>query len=296
MLGTSRAHLRLAERCARCTAEPSDSNGATAVATPEVASSAPSTSPTILHFKERSDSQKFSTSAKLAFAWPRRRFKKNSYLAIKLEGAQVSARCRRHVVDLPPARVTCYTPHTAASLECMLPCVQQGLAQFSTMPNSTHDRRCAGEIAEKKQPRLSRKPSMPALCEALRKAAYDPRITGLVLNLDLLGIGWAKAQELRKHIAFFRLSGKATVAYMKRGGEKEYYLATACDEIYVPPTAQLSLRGLSVGSAFLRGVLDKVGVEPQVRPARCALCWGDTYGRSTQMPFTSSICSHMTRQ
>jgi hypothetical protein len=123
----------------------------------------------------------------------------------------------------------------------------------------------AGDVAEKKQPRLSRVPSMPALCEALRKAAYDPRISGLVLNLDLVSIGWAKAQELRRHIAFFRASGKASVAYMKRGGEKEYYLATACDEIYVPPTAQLSLRGLSVGSAFLRGVLDKVGVEPQAR-------------------------------
>ena len=159
-------------------------------------------------------------------------------------------------------------PHAARPLQCVLQCVQHGIAQFTIVPNSTHDSRCAGEIAEKKQPRLSRKPSMPALCEALRKAAYDPRISGLVLNLDLLGIGWAKAQELRKHIAFFRLSGKATVAYMKRGGEKEYYLATACDEIYVPPTAQLSLRGLSVGSAFLRGVLDKVGVEPQVRHAR----------------------------
>ena len=52
---------------------------------------------------------------------------------------------------------------------------------------------------------------------------------------------------------------------MDRGGEKEYYLASACGEIYAPPTAGLSLRGVSVAGTFLRGVLDKVGVEPQVR-------------------------------
>ena len=33
---------------------------------------------------------------------------------------------------------------------------------------------------------------------------------------------------------------------MKMGGEKEYYLATAFEELYLPPTANLSLRGFSV--------------------------------------------------
>lgn len=123
-----------------------------------------------------------------------------------------------------------------------------------------------GAIAEKKQPRFSSTVSMPALCESLRKAAYDPRVAGLYMNIDILDAGWAKIQEIRSHIDFFKASGKPTVAYMKRGGEKEYFLATACEEIYIPPVAQLSLRGLSVQGQFLRGVLDKAGVEPQVRP------------------------------
>lgn len=45
---------------------------------------------------------------------------------------------------------------------------------------------------------------------------------------------------------------------MERAGEKEYYLASAFEEIYAPPTASLGLRGFSVGGSFLRGVLDKV--------------------------------------
>jgi protease IV len=130
----------------------------------------------------------------------------------------------------------------------------------------------AGAIAEKKQPRFSTTTSMPALCESLRKAAYDPRIAGLFLNIDILDAGWAKVQELQTHVEFFKKSGKPTIAYMKRGGEKEYYLACLCDEIYVPPTAQLFLRGLSVQGQFLRGVLDKVGVEPQVCGTQFTTC------------------------
>ena len=44
-----------------------------------------------------------------------------------------------------------------------------------------------------------------------------------------------------------------------RAGEKEYYLASAFEEIYAPPSANLSLRGMSVGGSFLRGALEKVG-------------------------------------
>ena len=43
-----------------------------------------------------------------------------------------------------------------------------------------------------------------------------------------------------------RKSGKFSIAYMAQGGEKEYYAASACEEIYVPPSGSLSLTGLTV--------------------------------------------------
>ena len=127
-----------------------------------------------------------------------------------------------------------------------------------------------GEIPEMKQPRFSKSSSLPAICEALRKAAYDPRIAGVYFKIDGLGAGWAKCQEIRTYIEFFKKSGKFSIAYMNRGAEKEYFLASACDEIYIPPTAQLSLRGLAVSGTFLKGVFDKVGIDPQVRSMSCA--------------------------
>lgn len=51
------------------------------------------------------------------------------------------------------------------------------------------------------------------------------------------------------------LSGKFIVAYIPTCQEKEYYLACACEEIYAPPSAYVSLFGLTVQASFLRGKL-----------------------------------------
>lgn len=96
--------------------------------------------------------------------------------------------------------------------------------------------------------------SLPTICEALIKAAYDPRIKGIYISIDPLDCGWAKLTEIRRHITLFRQSGKFSIAYLDRGAEKEYYLASACEEIYTAPSGYLYLRGLSV-----QGVKSMVG-------------------------------------
>ncbi|KAI3438408.1 hypothetical protein D9Q98_000839 [Chlorella vulgaris] len=122
-----------------------------------------------------------------------------------------------------------------------------------------------GAIAEQPQGRFSSTVSLPALCDCLKKAALDPRVAGVVIKIEPLACGWAKLQEVRRHIEYFRSSGKFCMAYMERAGEKEYYLASACGEIYAPPSASVSIRGMSVAGTFLRGALEKVGIEPEVR-------------------------------
>jgi protease-4 len=122
-----------------------------------------------------------------------------------------------------------------------------------------------GAIAEQPQGRFSSTTSLPELTEALRKAALDPRIKGICVKIDPLQCGWSKLQEIKRHLAYFKASGKFSIAYLERASEKEYYLASAFDKIYCPPSASISLRGISVKGTFLRGVLDKIGIEPEVR-------------------------------
>lgn len=124
-----------------------------------------------------------------------------------------------------------------------------------------------GKIPEDTPRKLTTQLSLSQICDAIRSAAYDPRIPGLYLKLSPLQCGWAKLQELRRHLDFFRASGKFTVAYLERGGEKEYFLASACAQLLVPPSAQLHLRGFWMAGSFVRGVLDNVGIQPQV--VRC---------------------------
>lgn len=53
-------------------------------------------------------------------------------------------------------------------------------------------------------------------------------------------------------------AGKFLVGYMAVGGEKEYYLASVCPELYAPPGAYISLLGLAVQGQFLGGKYDRI--------------------------------------
>ncbi|KAL6747559.1 peptidase family S49-domain-containing protein [Haematococcus lacustris] len=138
-----------------------------------------------------------------------------------------------------------------------------------------------GDIPDQSKSWVEQGSSVPQLCEGLRKAALDPRVSGLAIEVGPLGVGYAKLQEIRRYISYFKASGKFSVAYMKQAGEKEYYLASACKEVYAPPTASISLRGFVVGGTFLRGVFDKVGVEPQVQRIGAYKSAGDQLLRSS---------------
>jgi len=97
--------------------------------------------------------------------------------------------------------------------------------------------------------------------QMLRNAAADSRIKAIVLEPRGLQIGWAKLAELRGDIQNFKKSGKPVYAYLKGAGTKEYYLATAADHIYMSPEDELDVKGLRAELMFVKGTLDKLGVE-----------------------------------
>jgi protease-4 len=99
--------------------------------------------------------------------------------------------------------------------------------------------------------------------ESLRKAKGDSRITSVLLLPSTLELPfWGKLQELRDAIVDFRQSGKQVVAFLEYGGDREYYLASAADRVYLLPTSPLDLTGIASYELFLRGALDKLGAYP----------------------------------
>ncbi len=105
--------------------------------------------------------------------------------------------------------------------------------------------------------------------ETLEKAATDDHVDGVIVYVDGGGFGMARVQEVRDAITRFReKSGKWVVAFAETFGElgpgnQGYYLATACDEIWLQPSGGLGLTGLTSEAMFVRGALDLVGVQPR---------------------------------
>ena len=106
--------------------------------------------------------------------------------------------------------------------------------------------------------------SLGSLMAQFRKAKVDRRITAVMLDIDMTDAGWAKSEELRSAIQDFRTSGKPVYAYMEMGLNKDYYIASACDKIFVPPPGEIFTIGLAADVMFFRGSLDKLGIYPDV--------------------------------
>lgn len=108
---------------------------------------------------------------------------------------------------------------------------------------------------------------------ALERAADDERVVALIARVGT-GFGLpAKVQEIRNAVAHFRSRGKLAIAYAETfgaemgaassSGTTNYYLATAFDEIHLLPIGSVGLSGLALEAVFVRGVLDKLGIEPR---------------------------------
>ena len=102
------------------------------------------------------------------------------------------------------------------------------------------------------------------LLRRLENAASDAHVKGMVLDISRPRFSWAQLQELRSAIADIQAEGKPVVAYL--GGNPSngaYYLASACDHIWLHPAGGLDLIGLSMEAMFFRGTMDLIGVEPE---------------------------------
>ena len=102
---------------------------------------------------------------------------------------------------------------------------------------------------------------MSDFLEAIDRAARDSRINGLVLRVGGGGMNMAKLQELRGKIREFSQSGKFSAVFLESATNRSYYLASACGSVTLVPQSILGIRGMMAESTFLRGTLDKLGIE-----------------------------------
>ena len=111
----------------------------------------------------------------------------------------------------------------------------------------------------------ARTPTVRGFIDNLRKAKSDNRVRAVLLKPTTFSSPyWGKMQEIRDALVDFKESGKPLYAYLEYGGDREYYLASAADKVFLMPASTLDLTGVATYQVFLRGTFDKIGVTPDI--------------------------------
>ncbi|MBS1504809.1 MAG: signal peptide peptidase SppA, partial [Bacteroidetes bacterium] len=95
-------------------------------------------------------------------------------------------------------------------------------------------------------------------------AKTDKNIRGIFLDESYMLSGQATTEEIRNALIDFKQSGKFIIAYSEVYTQNFYYLASVADEIYINPKGIFEFRGFSSQITFLKGTLDKLGIQVQV--------------------------------
>ncbi len=102
----------------------------------------------------------------------------------------------------------------------------------------------------------------------LQKAAVDDRIDGVIFRFDGYSDYMANMEEIRYAMDECREAGKKFYAYGTMMDRKSYFLASACDSVFMPVTGYFDFTGMSSGAPFLKGTMEKLGIEPQISKIR----------------------------
>lgn len=102
------------------------------------------------------------------------------------------------------------------------------------------------------------------LKEAVKHAKNDENIKGIYIQPQFVSAGFATLHEIRDALNDFKESGKWVYAYGEFMTEADYYLASVADEIIINPQGVLEFNGLSAEITFIKGTLEKLGIEPEI--------------------------------
>ncbi|WP_105888957.1 signal peptide peptidase SppA [Haemophilus influenzae] len=100
---------------------------------------------------------------------------------------------------------------------------------------------------------------------AIQQAEDDPKIKGLVLDLNYFeGADLPALDFIGGAIRHFKDAGKPVIAYADNYSQGQYYLASFADEIYLNSIGSVDIHGLSQENLYFKEMLDKLAVTPHI--------------------------------
>lgn len=148
--------------------------------------------------------------------------------------------------------------------------------------------RLAPSLEELTPPRLPFGPRPhPGLFDVLallEAAGGDPRVAGVLLRFTGPFEGWSRALSLRRAVTRLRERGKPVVAYGEIYGAESLLVASGATRVWLPPTGSVFLVGLRLEGFFLRGLLERISVRPDVVRVGTHKTAGERFTRASMSP------------
>lgn len=110
----------------------------------------------------------------------------------------------------------------------------------------------------------SKKIGLFQLLESIHLAKKDDKIKAIFINTGNINASMAAIDELRQALLSFKAAGKPVYAYADYYTQKGYYLSSVANKVYMNPRGNLQFNGLSMTRVFMKGTLDKLGVQPKI--------------------------------
>ena len=107
-------------------------------------------------------------------------------------------------------------------------------------------------------------PSLLDMVRLIEHAKTDPNVKGIYILASNNVNGFGASEEIRKALLDFRKTKKFIVAYGETISQKGYSVANAEQKIFVHPQGGLEWAGFSSNLIFLKGMLDKLEIKPQI--------------------------------
>ncbi|WP_047246328.1 signal peptide peptidase SppA [Maribacter thermophilus] len=102
------------------------------------------------------------------------------------------------------------------------------------------------------------------ILHAIKVAKNDERIKGISINNNFILAGLSQTQTLRKVLKDFKASGKFVFAYGDFYSQKDYYLSSVADSVFMNPVGVLDFKGLSSEVLYYKDLQEKTGIKMEV--------------------------------
>ncbi|NAS29353.1 signal peptide peptidase SppA [Flavobacteriaceae bacterium R38] len=105
---------------------------------------------------------------------------------------------------------------------------------------------------------------LEAILNSIDHAASNDKIKGISIRNSISLAGNGQTETLRNALLKFKASGKFIYAYSNFYLQKDYYLNSVADSIFINPSGELDFRGLSSEVLFFKDLQEKSGIKMEV--------------------------------